>query len=72
MDKEDDMIKRLDLLIHLCLKQQKEIPPTKKNMKNLVKMFYDCGVDDYKAIARMIGAKNPVSVANILTRLKQH
>lgn len=70
MNKEEEIIKRLDVLIHLILKQQKEIPVTKKNMENLVGMFYSIGLDDYKSISKIIGAKNPVSVANILTRLK--
>jgi hypothetical protein len=70
VDKEDEIIKRLDVLINLTLKQQKAIPATKKNMESIVKMFLDMGIDDYKEIARIIETKNPVSVANILTRLK--
>ena len=70
MNKEEEIIKRLDVLIHLIVKQQKEIPVTKKNMEDVVGMFYRIGLDDYKSIAKIIGAKNPVSVANILTRLK--
>jgi hypothetical protein len=70
MSKEEEIIKRLDVLIHLILKQQKEIPVTKKNMENLVRMFHGIGLDDYKSIAKIIGAKNPKSVGNILTRLK--
>lgn len=71
MDKEDDIIKRLDVLIHLCLRQQKEIPAGKKNMESLVKIFYKCGIDDYRTISNIIGVKNPKSVGNILTRLKR-
>ena len=61
--RDNEIAKRLNILIRLYLKQQKEIPVTKKNMKDVVKIFY-------KSIAGIIGAKNPVSVANILTELK--
>lgn len=66
----EEVTKRLDLLIHLILKQQKELPATPKNMEDLVKIFYQIGIDDYKTISKIIGAKNPKSVSNILTRLK--
>ena len=68
--RDSEITKRLDILIHLILRQQKEIPVTKKNMKDVVAIFYQCGMDDYKSIAGIISAKNPVSVANILTKLK--
>ncbi len=68
--KEEDIVKRLDILISLSLKQQEEVPVTKKNMRDVVSMLYRMGLDDYKTIAQIIGSKNPISVANILTKLK--
>jgi hypothetical protein len=47
IDRDSETAKRLNILIRLCLRQQKEIPVTKKNMKDIVTIFYQCGMEDY-------------------------
>ncbi len=66
---ENEILSRLDVIIYLLLKEQKQLPTSKKNMEELVKMLKGLGIEDYKSIAKIINA-NPGSVANILTRLK--
>lgn len=68
---DDEVIKRLDVLISLNLKQQGELPVTKNSMTSIVKLLYEAGIDDYITISKIIGAKNPGSVANIISKLKK-
>lgn len=70
-DEEGEIIKRLDILINLTLKQQKEVPVKKGELEKLVKIFYGMGLEDYKKISNILEVKNPISVANILTKLKE-
>lgn len=66
-----EILSRLDVLIHLTLKAQTELPPKKNDFAELVERLYNLGLTDYIAVAKIIEKDNPKSVGNVFTRLKK-
>ena len=70
-DSTKELINRLNILIHLNMKHHFELPPKKKkSMEPQVRLLKDMGMEDYKEIAKVLGA-SPGSVANIISNLKK-